>query len=160
MSRLRSWAGGIAALTALGALAVTQVGDREGKRNHAYRDIVGVVTICNGETRGVKITDYRTDAECRDMLANGLVEFETGMRRCIRKPNDIPGKSYIQFLSLAWNVGVGAFCKSTVVKRLNAGDVRGACNAIPLFNRAGGKVVKGLVTRRADEQRKCLEGLA
>lgn len=160
-SRLRDTgiAGALVGLTALGTLAVTQIGSREGKSNVAYPDIVGVWTICNGETRGVRKDDYKTDAECAQMLANGLVEFESGIRRCLKNPDAIPGKSYIQFLSLAWNIGVGAFCKSTVVKRLNANDMRGACNAIPLFNRAGGKVVRGLVIRRADEQRKCLEGL-
>ncbi|MEO3997168.1 lysozyme [Mesorhizobium sp. CAU 1732] len=155
MSKIKTAAG---ALTALGILAAAFVGGWEGKRNAAYQDIVGVWTVCYGETRGVKRGDRYTDAECTAMLGQGLAEFETGMRKCLKAPDAIPGKSYAMFLSLSYNIGTGAFCRSTVARRANAGDIVGACNAIPLWNKAGGRVVKGLVNRRAAEQRICLEG--
>jgi lysozyme len=162
MSRLRKagWAGGIGGLTALGIFAASHIGKEEGRRNHAYRDIVGVVTICDGETRGgVKMGDYKTNAECDALTVKALAGFENDLRRCVKEHEKIPDKSYVALLMLQYNIGSGAFCKSTVVRRLNAGDVRGACDAIPMFNRAGGKVVKGLVNRRAREQKLCLEGL-
>src|SRR5690606_28418158 len=96
--------------------------------------------------------------ECQVMLGSALVEFETGMRKCLTAPDAIPDKPYVAFLSLSYNIGTGAFCKSTVARKANASDIVGACNAIPMWNKAGGRVVQGLVNRRAEEQRICLEG--
>lgn len=152
MSRLKKSAAVLAAAIAL-------VGGWEGLRTVAYRDIVGVPTVCFGETRGVKMGDRYTVEECQVMLGQGLAEFETGVRRCLTAPDAIPDKPYVAFLSLSYNIGTGAFCGSTVARRANAGDIVGACNAIPMWNKAGGRVVQGLVNRRAEEQRICLEGV-
>ncbi|PSJ60991.1 lysozyme [Mesorhizobium soli] len=141
------------------AAAVALVGSWEGLRTVAYRDVVGIPTVCFGETRGVKMGDRYTVDECKAMLGDALVEFETGMRRCLKAPDAIPAKSYVAFLSLSYNIGTTAFCGSTVVRRANAGDIRGACDAISAWNRAGGRVVQGLVNRRAEERRICLEGV-
>lgn len=140
-------------------LAVSLVGAWEGLRTVAYRDLVNVPTVCYGETRGVKMGDRYTKAECDAMLGEGLRDFEKGMRKCLDQPDSIPDKTYVAFLSFSYNVGVGAFCKSTLVRKANAGDLRGACNELPRWNKAGGRVVKGLVNRRKDELRICLEGL-
>jgi len=140
------------------AVAVAMVGGYEGLKLVAYRDIVGVPTVCFGETRGVQMGDRYTLEECQVMLGSALVEFETGMRKCLTSPDAIPDKPYVTFLSLSYNIGTGAFCKSTVARKANAGDIVGACNAIPMWNKAGGRVVQGLVNRRAEEQRICLEG--
>ncbi len=142
------------------AAAVALVATWEGLRTVAYRDVVGIPTVCFGETRGVKMGDRYTVDECKAMLGDGLAEFEQGMRKCLKAPDQIPAKSYVSFLSLSYNIGTGAFCRSTVARRTNAGDIRGACNAIPAWNKAGGRVVKGLVNRRAEEQKICLEGVA
>lgn len=146
------------ALTGAGLLAVALVGGWEGMRTKAYRDIVGVPTVCFGETRGVKMGDEYTPDECRQMLGDGLVEFEQGIQRCLTQPAAIPDKVYVASLSLAYNIGTGAFCRSTVARRLNDGDYRGACDAIPAFNRAGGRVIQGLVNRRKAERELCLQG--
>lgn len=156
-SRLKR--GMIGGFTAVAMLAIGFVGGWEGKRNQAYRDIVGVPTVCFGETRGVKMGDKYTDEECEVMLGQGLTEFEAGMRKCILRPDRIPDKSYVSFLSLSYNIGLGAFCRSTVLRRINSGDLIGACNGITVWNRAGGKVVRGLVNRRAAEKKLCLEGV-
>ncbi|WP_083982590.1 lysozyme [Devosia soli] len=118
----------------------------------------GIPTVCFGETRGVKLGDSYTVDQCQVMLGDALIEFEAGMRKCLAAPDAVPDKPYVAFLSLSYNIGTGAFCGSTVARRANAGDFRGACNAIPMWNRAGGQVVPGLINRRADEQRLCLEG--
>jgi lysozyme len=144
---------------ALMAGAVALVGAWEGVRTVAYKDIVGIPTVCFGETRGVKMGDRYTMDECKAMLGDALIEFETGMRACLKQPDAIPDKPYTAFLSLSYNIGTKAFCGSTVARRANSGDLRGACNAIPAWNRAGGKIVRGLVARRADEQKLCLEGI-
>lgn len=155
-SRLGYAAGG---LSGLGLIVAAFVGSWEGESTVAYRDIVGVPTICFGETRGVRIGDRETHAGCVRMLGNRLVEFETGVDRCLDHPEKIPDKSYAAMISVAYNIGVTAFCGSTMARRLNAGDVAGACDALTAWNKAGGKVVTGLVRRRAAERALCREGL-
>ena len=148
---------------ALTAAAVALVGAWEGLRTVAYRDVVGIPTVCFGETRGVKMGDRYTVEECKAMLGDALVEFEGGMRACLSHPDAIPEKSYVAFLSLAYNIGNGAFCSSSVARKANAGDIKGACASILLYNKArlNGRlqVIKGLDNRRKDENRICLQGI-
>ena len=155
-SRLKKAGVGV---TVAGAAAIALVGGYEGLRLKSYPDIVGVWTACYGETRNIKPGMKLTKPQCDQMLADRLVEFEQGMRKCLAKPDALPIQPYISFVSLSYNIGTGAFCRSTVVRKVNAGDLRGSCDAILLFNKAGGRVVKGLVNRRADERKLCLEGL-
>ncbi|AXP07713.1 putative endolysin [Sinorhizobium phage phiM6] len=145
--------------TTIGAAAIALIGVWEGVRTTAYRDIVGIPTVCFGETRGVKMGDKYTLAECKEMLGDAVIEFEQGIRKCLKSPDKIPDEVYVTSLSLSYNIGQSAFCKSTVARRLNEGNFRAACNAISLFNKAGGKVSKGLINRRAEEKKICLEGL-
>lgn len=156
MSRLKK--AGIG-LTVAGALAIGLVGGYEGLRTKAYYDVVGVPTVCFGETRGVEMGDSYTVDECKAMLGTALTEFETGMRKCMVRPDAVPDKPYVAFLSFTYNVGVGAFCKSTLARKLNSGDMRGACNELAKWNRAGGRVIRGLIRRRAEERALCLSGL-
>lgn len=144
---------------AAAAAAIALVGVWEGLRLTAYPDIVGKPTVCYGETRGVHLGDRHTKSECGAMLLASLKRHEAGMRKCLKAPDRIPDKSYVAFVSLTYNIGVGAFCRSTAARRLNAGDIRGACEAAAWFNKAGGRKVKGLVNRRAAERELCLEGL-
>jgi lysozyme len=157
MSRLRK--AGIG-LTVAGSLAVGLIGGFEGMRTRAYIPIPGdVPTVCFGATRGVKMGDTHTPAECKAMLGTALVEFETNMRRCLVAPDRIPDKPYVAFLSVSYNIGSRAFCGSTIARKANVGDIRGACDALLAWNKAGGRVVQGLVNRRAAERKLCLEGL-
>lgn len=146
--------------SAAAAMAVALVGAWEGLRTEAYLDIVDVPTVCYGETRGVKLGDRYTRAQCGDMLVTGLRDFEAGMRRCLANPDAIADETYVAMLSATYNVGVAGFCGSSMARRLNAGDVRGACDALLLWNKAGGRVVQGLVNRRQDERRLCLKGVS
>ncbi|KZM47440.1 lysozyme [Labrenzia sp. OB1] len=143
---------------AVGAAAIALVGVWEGLRLTAYRDIVGVPTICYGETLGVKLGDRHTKGECGAMLLASLKVHEAGMRKCLKRPDSIPDRSYVAFVSLTYNIGVRAFCQSTAVRRLNRGDVEGACDAATWFNKAGGRKIVGLVNRRAAEHELCREG--
>jgi lysozyme len=130
----------------------------EGLRLHAYRDIVGIPTICFGETRGVKMGDFKTKEECKALLHPRVLEFEKEMRACLRNPDAIPDQPYAASLSLAYNIGSRAFCRSTVARKLNEGKIKQACDAFLLFNKAGGQVSKGLVKRREAERAYCLKG--
>ncbi len=156
MSRLRT---ALKGLTAAGVLAVGTIGAYEGLRLKSYPDVIGIWTVCYGETKGIKPGMKFTKAQCDNMFADRLEEFETGMRKCLIAPDSVPIKPYVAFLSLTYNIGQAGFCRSTVARRINSGDLRGACEALTLYNRAGGKVVKGLVIRRASERKLCLEGL-
>lgn len=151
MNRLRKGSAIAVALVAL-------VGGFEGLRTVAYRDPIGIPTICFGETRGVQMGDTATVAECRTMLGDRLVEFSTGVDRCLTAP--VPDKSYTAFVSLAYNIGVGAFCRSTLVRLANAGKLVEACNQLSVWTRAGGFTLPGLVARREKERALCLEGAA
>lgn len=139
------------------AIAVAFTGGFEGWRQNAYRDPIGVVTICAGETRNVKMGDTHTMDECRAMLANRLVEFDAGVRACV--PGVLPDPTRAAFVSLAYNIGTGGFCKSSVVRLWNAGAKSAACDAMLKFNRAGGIVFPGLTRRRQAERDLCREGV-
>jgi lysozyme len=116
-----------------------------------------IPTVCYGETEGVKIGDHYTKEQCADMLAAKLPRYNAEISKCIHVP--ISDKTRAAFVSFAYNVGSGGFCRSSAARRLNAGDSRGACDALMVWNRAGGRVVKGLTNRRAAERKLCLEGI-
>ncbi len=142
------------------AIATPLVGGFEGLRTSAYLDIVDVPTVCFGETKGVELGDEYTVNECNEMLADRLVEFENKIKTCVPAYAEIPERTQAALISISYNIGTGAFCRSTLVRKLNAGDLAGACAQFDRWNRAGGQVVRGLVIRRAKERALCEEGLA
>ena len=153
-SGARKAIGGVAGAAVIAAI-VAFIGPWEGRRYVAYQDIVGVWTICEGHTKGVKPGDTATDLQCDEMAAQDVAEHNAGIRQCVTR--QMPQNVEIAFTSLAFNVGVGAFCGSTALRKYNAGDDTGACEAMNLWNQAGGRVVKGLVNRRAAESALCKE---
>lgn len=127
----------------------------EGFRGEAYRDVVGVVTIGFGFTKGVKMGDKMTLAEARDKLKHEIVEYEQGvLSACTRPPNQ---NQFDAFVCFAFNVGLAGFRKSSVLKAHNRGDHQAAARAFGLWNKAGGKVWPGLTRRRAAEAALYLE---
>ena len=127
----------------------------EGFRPDAYLDPVGVVTIGFGFIRGVKMGDKMTIAEARDRLKHEIVEYEQGvLAACTRKPNQ---NQFDAFVCFAFNVGVGGFKKSSVLKAHNRGDYQAAARAFGMWVKAGGKVFTGLTRRRAAEASLYLE---
>ena len=141
------------------AAAATLIVTWEGVRTKPYRDIVGVKTVCVGATAAENVDlnrDY-TYAECLSMLQASLKKYDDGFMRCIKR--DIPDSVHIAGISFTYNVGIAGACSSSFVRKANAGDFRGACDALLMWNRAGGRVVKGLDNRRRSERKVCLEGL-
>lgn len=131
----------------------------EGVRLEAYRDIVGVETICFGDTHGVQMGDRETMQGCIERLEADVAMFYAELVPCMKR-NDIPVGVQASLLELAFNVGSGPVCRSTMLKKANAGDFIGACNELLRWVRAGGKKVKGLENRRADSKFSlCLTGL-
>lgn len=140
------------------ALCIGCIAPAEGLRRVAYNDPVGIPTICFGETRGVKLGDRATTEQCKEMLADRVErDFIPGVERCINRP--LPEKRKAAFVSLAYNIGVDAFCKSSVQRLYNIGDIVGSCNAILLYVKAKGITLPGLVKRREGEHALCMEGL-
>jgi GH24 family phage-related lysozyme (muramidase) len=144
--------GGIALST-----AITFVGQWEGLRTTAYRDVVGVWTVCYGETKGVRAGESYSKAECDAMLARELVAYEAALDQCLTHP--VPVGMKIALVSWTYNVGAGAACRSTLVRKANRGDLAGACNELPRWNRAGGRVIRGLTNRRLSERAMCHRAL-
>lgn len=131
----------------------------EGLETTAYRDIVGVPTVCYGETRGVKMGDTYTKDQCLDMLKVAVGEYYTKIQPCMTNKN-IPVGVQASILELAYNVGTGAACKSTMMKLANQGKYKEACRELDKWIRAGGQPIKGLQNRRADSKiNLCLKGL-
>lgn len=124
----------------------------------AYADIVGVWTICDGDTLGVRRGMVETEAGCRDRLERQLVAHAEPVLRCVPglKGRD---NQLVASVSLAYNIGTSGFCRSTAARRFNAGDWRGGCNAMMMWNKAGGREVRGLTLRRQRERDLCLKGL-
>lgn len=137
--------------------------DREGVRRKAYRDSVGVLTIGVGHTSAAgapKVTPGMmiSGAECDAIFARDLVKYEATVNAAVKVP--ISQSAFDALVSLCYNIGQGGFTKSTVVRRLNAGDKRGAADAFLLWTKAGGRVLPGLVTRRKAEREQFLHGNA
>lgn len=98
-------------------------------------------------TKGMTITAAESDA----ILTRDLATFERAVEKAVKVP--VTQAQFDAMVSLAFNIGGGAFAKSTLVKKLNAGDVTGAANAFLSWNKAAGKVMKGLTTRREAERK-------
>jgi GH24 family phage-related lysozyme (muramidase) len=152
--------GRIAGSAAATAMAVAFIGGWEGLRTTSYQDIVGVWTVCYGETRGVQPGDNYSKAECDMMLEREVLAFERQLDRCLTREEQMPRGMKIALVSWAYNVGTGAACSSTLVRKANAGDFVGACNELPRWNRAGGQVIRGLTNRRMSERQLCLSSLS
>lgn len=129
----------------------------EGRKLVAYRDVVGKLTICDGDTKDVRAGQKATNAKCDERLVKQLIEHEDGMNKCLHVA--VPDKVRLAFLDFTYNEGVGAFCRSTLARLANAGDLRGACYQLRNWTTAGGEEYDGLVRRRDAELKRCLEGV-
>lgn len=124
-----------------------------------YRDIVGIWTQCSGETLNVTATSPKETPEgCAIKLDKRLAGFAQAVATCTPA---IRGRDaqWAAATSLAYNIGTGAYCRSTVDRRFDAGQWRAGCDAFLLWNKAGGRVVAGLANRRSAERELCLKGL-
>ena len=143
------------------ALAITIVAGFEGLYPKAYRDPVGIPTICYGHIEGVRMGDTMTVQQCKDLLATDLVAYDKAMMACVKVP--LSPQEHAAYLSFAYNVGTGGWCKSTSLRKLNAGDRLGACDGLLAWNKAtknGRKIVlPGLDRRRKEERILCRSGV-
>lgn len=144
----------IGALT-LSASALVGIAVHEGYRGEAYIPVKGdVPTIGFGTTAGVQPGDRIEPVQALVRKLADVQRFEGALKECVRVP--LHQHEYDAFLSLAYNIGPGAFCGSTLVRRLNAGDYAGACAEILRWDRFRGEPLRGLTLRRQAENRQCL----
>ena len=135
------------------ALVIPVVTYYEGKVNRTYVDPAGVLTSCYGHTGPeLKPGQTFTDEQCLAQLEADLTKHAIALD-CVRVPLTDGQKA--AFLSFAFNVGNGAFCSSTLVRKANTGDMPGACSELSKWVYAGGKQLPGLVKRRAAERAMC-----
>jgi lysozyme len=143
------------ATLALSASALVGIAVHEGYREAAYRPVPGdVPTIGFGTTAGVQMGDRIEPVQALVRKLADVQQFEGALKQCVRVP--LHQHEYDAFLSLAYNIGSGGFCGSTLVRRLNAGDYAGACAEILRWDRFRGEPLRGLTLRRQAENRQCL----
>lgn len=154
-------------------LAIPTVSYFEGRNLLAYLDPVGIPTICDGWTQGVKLGDRATPAQCDQLTIKGLEEAESTFNQSVPESvrNTISPTTKASFLSFIYNVGPGkpgvkdgfVWLKngrnSTMLQLLRAGHIADACKQLPEWIKAGGKRFRGLVLRRAAELQLCESGL-
>ena len=147
-SKALTW---LAACTAL-------TGAFEGCDLTAKVDTIGThhpVTWCHGETIGkVYVGEKFTKEECDAMLERRLPQYWAAIEPCIHVETSDHEK--IAFTSTSYNIGSGAFCGSSMVRDLNAGNHAAACEALLSYSHASGQFVPGLYKRRKAERLVCL----
>ena len=159
----------VAALT-LSASALVGIALHEGYTDRAVQPLPGdVPTVGFGTTTRpdgspVRLGDTTTPPQALARALADVQRFEGALRQCVRVP--LHQHEYDAYLSFAYNVGAGAFCASTMARRLNAGDYAGACAEFDRWTFFKGRDCRdpahrcaGLVKRRADERARC-EGRA
>jgi lysozyme len=134
-------------------LAIEKIKQWEGLRLRSYQDSAGVWTIGYGHTSdgAFKVGPGQTitEAKATELLRVDLREAEQAIDRGVTVP--LSDNQFGALVSFAYNVGNAAFRKSTLLRKLNAGDYDAVPSELAKWNKAGGKVVQGLVNRRAAE---------
>jgi len=146
------------ALAIAGASLLALVGNFEGSQQVAYADRLayGVPTVCNGHTGpDVKVGEKWTVERCNAILVKDIEAHGERLLSCVTVA--INQHEYDAYTSWAYNIGTGAACGSTAIKLLNSGRRVESCNQLLRWDRAGGRVVKGLTNRRKAERDLCLK---
>lgn len=155
------------AITALAFSAAGLIGlaMNEGYSDRAIIPVPGdVPTIGFGSTRNVRLGDTTNPVEALERAGREInLEYEAALKRCVKSP--LFQHEYDVYVDMAYNIGATGFCNSTIVRRLNAMDYTGACEAILMWKLYKGKdcslpensrLCGGLWTRRLEARAKCL----
>lgn len=156
MSKLRIAAAAVAVSTAGLGLILSS----EGMVNKAYPDPAHgwrVPTICVGHTQDVRRGQWRSDDECLDLLKKDADIASGHVLRLATVP--LTQGELDAYTSFVFNVGQGAFARSTLLKQLNAGNRVAACDQLLRWTYAGTQKLPGLVTRRKEERALCLRDI-
>jgi lysozyme len=146
-----------APIVSLGISGIALVGllVAEGYRDDAYIPVAGdVPTIGFGTTQNVRMGDKITVPQALNRALVDVQKFEGAMKKCVKVP--LHQYEYDAYLSLTYNIGEGAFCRSTLVRLLNQQDYNGACKQILRWDNFKGKPLRGLTIRREKEYAMCM----
>lgn len=142
-------------ITAAALAAAALTAPFEGLRQWAYRDPVGIPTICFGSTRGVQLGDFKSKSECDALLTAEMAQAVGAVERCVP---GLPTNMLAAWGSAVYNIGPALVCdsrRSTAARLLAAGRFIEACDQLPRWNQAKGMVLPGLTKRRAVERELC-----
>jgi len=115
-----------------------------------YDDGVGVLTIGYGHTQGVNWGQTITQLQAEELLKQDLNYFEQSVTTLVKVP--LTENQFAALVSFTFNVGVGAFSESTLLRLLNQKDYRAAADQFQRWVNGGGKEMAGLVRRREAER--------
>lgn len=147
----------VAAL-ALSAAAFVGLIVSEGYTDNAIIPVKGdVPTYGFGTTDGVKMGDKTDPVNAVKMALRDVTKFEGAIKECVKVP--LSQNEYDAWVSFTYNIGSTAFCKSTAVRLLNAGQYRQACDQMLRWVYVNGNKVQGLVNRRQKEYAQCISDL-
>jgi lysozyme len=136
--------------------AVRDIQEHEGTKLIAYADPVGIPTICTGATLNVRLGQVATKSECDNMLVRDLTYAGKGVAHGVT--HRITQGQYDALVSFVFNIGETQFYKSTLLRKINAGDCYGASKEFGRWVYAKGILLRGLVIRRAQEASRFEEG--
>lgn len=139
------------------SLAATVVANYEGLRTRAYLDPVGIPTICYGHTETARLGQTLSQDDCDALLQGDLGTALAEVDRLVSVP--LPVERRAALASFTYNVGAQKLASSTLLRKLNAGDTRGACAELDRWVYADGRRLPGLVSRRKSERELCEAGL-
>ena len=147
----------IAALT-LSAAAFVGLIVSEGYTDNAIIPVKGdVPTYGFGTTYGVKMGDKTDPISAVKLALRDVTKFEGAIKECVKVP--LSQNEYDAWVNFTYNIGASAFCKSTAVQLLNAGQYRQACDQMLRWVYVKGNKVQGLVNRRKKEHAQCISDL-
>lgn len=131
--------------------AIDLIKEFEGCKLEAYQDVVGVWTVGYGTTgpgivEGLTITQATAEA----MLKGHVNEIGLSLTDCVG--NTLSQDKFDACVSFIYNLGIGNFKKSTLLKLIKEGKLKEAGDEFPKWNKAGGKILPGLVRRREAER--------
>jgi lysozyme len=148
------------AFVAMVVLAFGLIMPWEGLVNSTYIDIVGVATVCYGQTGAAAAPGaHYTDAQCADMLGKEVAVFARQLDRCIATDARMTPLQQAAVLSWAYNIGWYNACSSTLVRQINSGQPAAVwCQQLLRWDKAGKppKPVRGLTNRRKAEYQQCI----
>lgn len=150
----------IVAAVAVSAAGLGFLTQHEGKVNKTYADPAhgwAVPTVCVGHTATAVRGRWYSDAECLALLEQDAKVASDAVLRRTKVP--LTQGELDAYTSFVFNVGESAYAKSTLLRLLNSGERRAACDQLLRWTYANGKQLKGLVTRRAEERKLCLRDL-
>ena len=145
-----------AAVLVLSLAGIGFIQSWEGTRQEAYLDSVNVPTICTGSTTKVFIGQRATLQECEERLREDTTYAGRAVQRLVTVK--LTQAQYDALVSLVFNIGPGGFARSTLLKKLNAGDCLGAAREWLRWDKAGGKRLRGLTNRRQAEAKEFVTG--